>query len=264
MLNRIKDSLCHPSRLGLYYKDSLLKIIITIIIFGLAFVGLSLVMMMNTDYFDSSSAKSVSSDLISDKNESTIVFKDNAIVGDSYTYTGDDYIISFLDDEFKPKDDFISISFKANSINVYYHTELISIISYDEIKIKDFSISELKNGSMADRLALESLIKIALDSMEYTYALEVFLENMAMVIGMYLVLAVVCVVMAYFINPEINMSYRIRLALYDTIIYFVIMIFSLMFSLYWLQYVALLLPLIYVKITFSHIVKVKIKRNGVQ
>ncbi len=261
MLYRIKDILCHPSRIGLYYKDSLLKTISILAIFCLVFVGLSFIVMTNADYFSMSSAKGVSSDLMNDNSEVTIAFVDNNISGDAYTFKGDDYIISFLDDSFKPQKNYISISFKANTINVYIDTTHYSTIYYDRITITDFKLANVIDGVVKDRIAFQSLVNVALDSIEYSYGVFVFLENMAVVLGLYVCLVIIAVVLAYFVNPEINMSYRLRLALYDTAIYFVIMIFSLLYNQYWLQYLAIILALIYVKITFSHIIRVKIKRN---
>lgn len=261
MLNRIKDIICHPSRLGLYYKDSFLKIISILSIFCLVFVGLSFIVMTNANYFSLSSAKSVSSDLIKSNSNVSIEFKDKSISGEAFTFKGEDYIISFLDESFKPRKDHISISFKANTINVYIDTTHYSTIYYEKIAITDFKLSNVIDGNIKDRLSFESLISIALDSIEYNYSLFVFLENMAVVFGLYLMLIIIAVVMAYFINPEIDMKFRVKLALYDTIIYFVIMVFSLLYNQFWLQYLAIILALIYVKITFSHIIKVKIKRN---
>ena len=114
MLNRIKDILCHPSRIGLYYKDSLLKIISILAIFCLVFVGLSFIVMTNADYFSNASAKSVSSDIMQDNSDVTIEFVDNSISGDAYTYKGDDYIISFLDDSCRPQKGYISIIYYIN------------------------------------------------------------------------------------------------------------------------------------------------------
>ena len=60
------------------------------------------------------------------------------------------------------------------------------------------------------------------------------------------------------INPLIGLGVRVKLGLYDSLIYFPFFMFSLFTNIDYFRYGGMLFALIYAYLTFSHIVKVRV------
>ena len=60
---------------------------------------------------------------------------------------------------------------------------------------------------------------------------------------------------------KIERRFRIKLVLYDTLIYFVFLWFDMAFSAFWLLYVGMAFTLIYTIFTFTHIRAVRVGRR---
>ena len=125
----------------------------------------------------------------------------------------------------------------------------------------DFSLEEIRNGNILMRQSFESLVFKSIEAGEANYRAVCFFSDFVNILIYYLISLVGCYFLAFLVNPKIERRFRIKLVLYDTLIYFVFLWFDMAFSAFWLLYVGMAFTLIYTIFTFTHIRAVRVGRR---
>lgn len=263
MLNKIMDLVIHPKRIGLYYKDSFLKIFAYLFVLLGILIGTTAAVVYNTEYLHHAHSKDVSSSIIQ-MNKSDIEYD-----GDTHTLSGspmnasfDDKVIYFFADDksIKAEQKFI-FNFKSDRVDIISSQMKFASIEYKDISVKGFKLSLVQDHNDNEIVKLEEFLDIVFYKANKGYRNITFVDTALMDIMMYCIVVVIGLLAAWLRNPSINATIRFKLVLYSTSVYFIGMLFSLLYNAVWIQYVAMAIPIFYVNITFSRIVKV-VKREG--
>ncbi|MBQ3253867.1 MAG: hypothetical protein IJA65_04850 [Acholeplasmatales bacterium] len=257
---RLIDCLCHPSRVGLYYKDKIHILIIYLVSFCLALTSIMVINSYSSSYFSKSASDNVSQMIINSEDKANILYENNILTGDELVITSDNYEAYFFKSNFKKNTSKIIMHFQEEKVDIFYGIYKLNTYLYSESTAKGFNLENVQNGILKDTLEFEAIVSGAFDSVDKAMSHMNFYMNMVNVFFTYVVILVIGIIYSYFTNPTIQTGYRIKLCIYSSLIFFVIMIFSILFSISWLQYVAFALPVFYIGITFSHIVKVNVKK----
>ena len=111
------------------------------------------------------------------------------------------------------------------------------------------------------RQSFELLVFKSIEAGEANYRAVCFFSDFVNILIYYLISLVGCYFLAFLVNPKIERRFRIKLVLYDTLIYFVFLWFDMAFSAFWLLYVGMAFTLIYTIFTFTHIRAVRVGRR---
>ncbi len=258
MYDRIRICLCHPKLIGLYYRDSFLKVILYIFSLFILFIGVSAIVAYNTDHFKYEDTKYVSNLILTDSKTSDIVLNKNTntITGNPVKYEADDLIIDFLADENYSFTRKMIFKFKTNRVEVIYNGYVMGSYSYESIPVDGFSLEKMKSGDNLNRIYFQDLIDVVFERINTAYATFYFADAVSVGIIYFIMIWIVAFATSYFLNPAITGKVRMKLVMYSVSCFYLVMILSLMLNASWLQYVAIILPLIYSNITFAHIIKV--------
>ncbi len=261
-MQRLKNIICHPSRIGLYHKDSPLMIILYLFLFLSFMVGMLALKTFNTDYFDYSDAEYVISLVESDKKEITTKYENGKLTGDMLTVKDEGIELYFLTGMTinKITNSGMIVLLEEDNAKVYYKYSYMGTIEYKNLDSNmKFSINGIRSFNSDDIYNFRAFLYITFTSINTSYAKNVFITNIVRILEYYLIFAIlVLMVFSYFINPGIRLDVRAKLGIYDSLIYFIIMFLSFAFEAQFLQYVALIIPIIYCNVTFSHIIRVKV------
>lgn len=255
-MQRIINLICHPSRIVLYFNDKIYKIIICLLSFIMAICAILAGYSFTTKTYDYYFVQSVI-DVINSKDEANIKFSDSKLTGNAYQIKANGIFIYYLKSDFAHNDYGLVMNFKEESVDIYYRFFPKKTLNYNDCLVNDFTFSDIKYNKNQARINFESLMIQALDLINNEASIMTFADYASNILIMYGVVLLIATVFSFFINPQIQFRHRIRISIYDSIIYFVIMIFALMFQISWLQYVAMVLPIFYCNISFRSIVVIK-------
>ena len=262
MFERIKNCICHPRLLGLYYKDSFFKVIGALVSVFLIFMVLSVTIAVNTKHFDYNDTKTVTN-MIMHKDSSDISYDSRtaSFSGTPIKMESENYILDFLTNENYSKSNKMVFRFNAKSMDFIYEGFVVATCNYADYETEDFSLLMVQKGDISNMMNFQKLLHELFDDINKSFSAVVIASDSAICLGYYLVVLLIAIVASYFTNPDIQGKVRVKLCLYSTLIYFVVMIFALLYDAKWLQYVALCLPILFTNMTFSRIIRVNKKIN---
>ncbi len=265
MLKRIKTSLSHPKYVGLFFKDKFHNVILLIILFFAVFSASIFTKCMLTDQFGIDQAIAVeqmiqySTDSLGNKPSVTIIYDaDNKkFNGESMLFSSEDANISFLPTNVNVSQNKLCVSFFEDNYVIYYGLYKLGSYSYDNTDLKSFNISNVQKGDTSDCINFRNFLIYSFDKVQYQQATLISVQSIISTLVYYFILIVFCLIAAYLINPAIEFKIRLKLVLYDSLSYFYWYFIALLLSITWIEYIALLVPVIFTNITFAHIRRIK-------
>lgn len=263
MLNKIMDLVIHPKRIGLYYKDSYLKIFSYIFVLFLILASVTAVVIFNTEYLNHVHSKNISSAIIQmDDTDITYDSEAHILSGSEISASFEDKVIYFFQDDIniKAEKKFI-FNFKHDKVDIIYSGFKFSTIHYSDINTEDFNLSLVQNANDKEIVKLEEFLDVVFLKANKGYARLAYIDTIILDLIMYGIVVLVGILSAWLKRPDINSTVRFKLTLYSTSVYFIAMLFSLLYDAMWIQYVAMAIPIVYVTITFSRIVRVVKRRE---
>ncbi len=255
MFQRIVDCIVHPSRIVLGFKDKIWKPIMVALGFLLALMGIITVITFNSDFFDRSITNQVVAVLSNSDTEFDVQLSNHTLSGSVSKVETDDITIGFLCSDLKYNNGFV-FDFKEDLVNVYYGYSSLGSYKYENFN-SSFSVSNVQRGVISDKIVFQDLVYASLNSLNTILRLNNIASSLGMIFSYTLVIVLLGLLFSYFVNPDIKMNVRIKLVIYTLPIFYIAMSFAFLFNLSWLQYLAFVLPFIYSKIAFSHIVRIK-------
>lgn len=255
MFHRIIDCIVHPSRIVLGFKDKVWKPIVVALGFLLVLMGIIVVITCNSDFFDRSISNKVIAVLINSDTEFNVELSNNKLSGKSSKAVTDNITVGFLSSDLEFNNGLL-FDFKENSVNVYYGRSFLGGYNYENFN-GSFNVESVINGAIADRADFSDLIYSSLDSFNSVLRINNIASNFGMICAYSVVIFLLGLLFSYFANPDIRMNVRVKLVLYTLPSFYVVMCCAFLYNLSWLQYVAFILPFIYSKIAFSHIIRIK-------
>lgn len=260
-MQKFKNILCHPSRVGLYHKDSFLVVLIYLVLYLGVLIGILAVKTYNTTYFDYSDVSYITNMIEYDKSENNVEYKDYKLTGKEIIIKSSNfecYILGNTDIN-KIQNNGMIFFMKEDSISVYYAYSHLKTISYTDIKANySFNTANIKNHDSKELYQLTGFFDYVLTDINTKYATHTFITNIVRILEYYFIFAVaIMAVFSFFINPDIRFDVRAKLVIYDSLIYFLIMGITILYNFSYLQYFAIICPLIYCATTFSHIMRVR-------
>lgn len=260
MGNRIKDCLCHPKWIGKYFKDRIWSVFLMLVLFFGCYAAVSAARAYTTAPFTSESASSLVSTIYRNaENDIYYQAEDHELYGTSTVYQGPSFSMYFLSEEVNYQSE-ITIVFDRDSAAVYEYNLKIGQVFYRDLRISSFSLANVKKYQSADVYEFGKLAMAVLESSFLYYQSAAFLYDLGVTLAYYLMIVLVLCFFSVYINPGIELKIRIKLCFYDALVYFAVCMFSVLFGISWLSYVAFIVPVIYNLITFKHIIKVVIRK----
>lgn len=254
MFERIVNSLVHPSKIALCFKDKVWQPISLVLGFFMLLLFVEGMIAINSTYFDRTLCNQVMSVVANIEDESNLIYKDNKLKGDPIKSENSDISIGFLVDDLKYNNG-LMFNFFEDRVDVFYQRESIGSYSFSKFD-GEFSIKNIQDGVVKDKVIFSDLIYSSLEYLNNSLRINTFISTLGILslytIGIFLLL----ILYSYFINPGIKMNVRWKLCCYNLPIFYVLLFFSEAFNFYYLQFVALLMPFIYCRITFRHIIRV--------
>ncbi len=250
---------CHPSRIGLFHKDHPLVVFFFFIIFACLAFGALALRDFNTQYFGSSDIDYIVQTVVKDQTNTNIEYKDHKLTGDIALYKNNPLEIRVLSTDKKVDNSGLIIYMNENTTQVYYNYIQIGNIKYSDIPNDySFTFAGVKDNNRTELYNFRCFIDYILLISNTGYAANMYLSNTLNVLLYYFIFAIVAVLIySFFTNSQIAMGVRSKLIIYDSLIYFVIIFFTVCLNVSFLQYVAFFVPLLFCRSTFSHIIKVR-------
>lgn len=256
-MQKIINVICHPSQIALYFNDKVYKIIIWFICLLSILTGIIVAYAYKTDVYSYDFVRSVTNSLITKEGTPNVTYSESTLKGEAYSIKGDTVFIYFAKSDFAHNDYGLVFNFKETEVDVYYRFFSKKTMSYKDMNISDFTFADVKNGINNATIKFESLIYHAVNLINNEARLMNISDSLVSTLSMFLLVIGVALLLSFFVNPLIKFPHRVRICLYDSMIYLILIIFSLMLQAAWLQYVALAVPLIYTSISFRRIVVIK-------
>lgn len=265
MLERIKTSLCHPKYIGLFFKDKLYKPILLMMIFLAIFAGSIITKCLLTDQFGASQAITVekiiqySTDSNGNKPTVNVSYdkETKKITGETMAFTSDEMVLSFLPTTKTVNQNKVTVFLYEESYLIYYGYFKIGEGYYKNEDLESFSIAKVQTGDTVNCINFRAFLVGIFDRAQTTEALVIATQAIISNFVYYVLVVILCLFAAYFLNPSIEFKIRIKLVLYDSLSYFYWYLLALLIGVNWLEYVALIVPFIFTNITFAHIRRVR-------
>lgn len=263
MLDRFRISMCHPRLIGMFFKDSLGKVLLYIFGLFLLYVGVCAMTTYGYDNFTYSDTEAINQ-VIYCGDESDIVFskEENKIVGTPIKLSKGNLIINFLISENYSNTSGTVLRFKEADVDVLYGGYILKTIEYKDINVKSFSLIDVKNGDDTAVARFQDMINYIFDRVDFNYATINLIDIVFQFVSNLFFVLLCCLLTSFFKNPAIGLKIRMKICLYSTSIYFLLMICAVLFNASWMIGFAIFLPFIYTNIAFGHIVRVDRKRVG--
>ncbi len=265
MLERIKTSLCHPRYIGLFFKDKVYRIIVLLFVSFAIYAAAVFTRAMLTDQFGYNEALAVQK-LIQYQTDSngkkpTLKISYDAtthkLTGEKIVCASDTVVVTFLQEGNAVKKDAIAINLTENGYSIYYSYYYLGSGDLNDSTLKSFDLAKVQAGDTTDSMNFRSFLITIFDHYQYKQAAIVATRAVVSSLLYYALVIFLCLISAFFINPGIEFKIRVRLVLYDTLPYFYWSLIAVLLNISWIQYVAILIPFIYVNITFAHIKRVR-------
>ena len=265
MLERIKCCLCYPRFIGKFFKDKVGTIILTILFFIISYGAILGVKCYSSDYFDDESILAVTSNILQGESSNVKYDKDTyTLTGSNVVYKGDGFVVTFFPVEgssFIGNDVSVNIVFDSTGGYIdFAGYGVVSEFSYKDINAGSFSISAIQKNDINAIYNFKVMLYGALNTSSYFFNTYDFALDFISNVSLYFVFVLICFFFSKGINPTIDKKVRVKLCFYDNLIYFVVCLVNVMVSVELLDYVGLILPLIFTFITFRHIVRVPVNK----
>ena len=254
---KLINIICHPSQIVLYFNDKVYKIILWLLSFLIIIVGIIVAYSFKIGDYDYTLTDGVINTITLKEEALDIKYNDSKLTGTSYAIKGDGVYIYFCKSDFVHNDYGLVMNFKEDHVDIYYRLFSKVSFNYSDSGVANFSFEDIKYNRNSARIYFESLFNQAQTKIAKEKQLMFVLDNGLNLLMMYALALGFSIVFSLFINPLIKFPHRLRICVYDSLIYLIFMVFVLMIQVSWLQYVALVLPLIYTNISFRKIVVIK-------
>jgi len=254
-MRHIRFITCHPSKIGMFHKDNPFVVFLYFVLFASILIGTLAVRNYNTNYFSNEDIDYVITTI--EKNEVVnCEYKDYKITGAKTSIKNALIEIRVLNED-KIDNSGLIINLKESSAELYYNYIKISNVEYKNMDSGcSFTFKEVKNNT--NNYNFRYFMNYLFINSNTGYASNVFLNNVLTAFMYYLIFGIVAVfIYSYFTNPYIVVNKRAKLVIYDSLIYFFVMTFTVIINVSFLQYVALFLPIVYCNFTFTHIIRVR-------
>ena len=260
-MQRLIDILCHPRRLGIYNKDKMYIPFIYFLSFFLTFMGVVLIINFNTEYYDVNTSSNIIQ-IIDISNEDIYgeyvdgKFDFNNKKNDIST---DDIIIYFNYKNVEKSFNTVSktiINFESDKVCIYYGLSMEASYKYDKYEIDNFSLTGVCEGNIDDIVSFKDLLNNIFFDFNSEYQISTILPLFFQYFMQFLMVFAFMLIFSFFVNPGIRFNVRLKLLIYDSLIYIFVMMLAVMIQISWLEYIAYVLPIIFAGITFSHIIRI--------
>lgn len=257
MLKRFQISICHPSRIGLFYKDTFGKAIIYLISLFLIYTGICAATTFGYDNFTYSDAQAVS-ELIYRADTTTIEFDTNTdkITGTPVKYRAEGLIVNFLVNENYSNTIETVLRFNETSVEVLYAGYIIKEVQYSKINVDSFKLEDVRLGDDKATCDFQDMIDYILEQVDTEFGFVNLFNAVLNGLTTLVMVYIISLVASYFSNPSIGGKIRAKLCLYCVGVYYVFMLMAVLFNVSWLTYVAMFAPVLYANRAFSHIIRV--------
>lgn len=263
MLNKIIICLCHPKKIGLFFKDKIYKPILYAIGFFLLYVGIIALVAFSNKVFDSSYTEGSINLIVSEESANTntnVTFNSTTktLEGNETKYSNSYFQVYFMPKGTvtTPSANVTTLVFLSDHVECFYGVHRLGEYNYSDLKdVKDFSLSNVVKGVNEDKLELKTIVNAIYQASETSISLYYIFNYAVFGISYYAGLLLFIFFMSFMTNPAIEFKVRTKLCLYDSLIFFVVLSFCMGFAIEWLLYLALCLPVFYSSFTFSHIIK---------
>ncbi|MBQ9448689.1 MAG: hypothetical protein IJU60_02295 [Acholeplasmatales bacterium] len=259
-MDRLITCFSRPSKIGLYLKDKFYIPLAFLLAFFVFFTGIYAVRCFNTPYLINSSTNCVYA-INSSKEVPNVSFDGNVITGNKFVCENEDVYLSFLSDSSTPRIGKLSMNFKESEVEISNFL-FSKTIKYSEIKSKDiFNLKDIKAGKMDSVVHFNTFITELTNLYNPVYATRIFIFDTIyylFVVGIALLISLVFSIM---VNPPIGMNLRIKMNMYDTLIIYPFLLFSVFFNISYFMYIGILGVAIFTFFTFTHIVRIRIKND---
>lgn len=262
MWDRIKICFCHPRWIGKFHHDHPRIVAGTILLFFALYLAIYGVRCYTSSPFEESAGNTITASVINQEVINT-AYKNKELTGEQCTIDGENfhiYILSTRDTQ-KVKITNISICLEQTQAVIYLGNFKMKTVSYQSLFSSDFDFKDIGLNQPKAIYQFKIFINEILNSASVPFQTIDFIGGILNELIFYFMMVVLLSFYALAINHTIDRGIRIKLCMYDALSYFTVSFFAELFGIYWLSYIALVLPIIYCTITFRHIVKVVIKKN---
>ncbi|MCR5350329.1 MAG: hypothetical protein K6E20_04980 [Acholeplasmatales bacterium] len=262
--NRIKDIICHPSRIGLYFKDKVYVIIIHLVLFmGLLFGVAALDSLYKPNSFGRNDSIDISETISNyfDSSKEVVEYKNYKMSGTSELSSGN--FTLYVNREIADKNiTTYVLVFSEDKVSGYFKGSKEFDEAYSNLDSDySFTFENISKNNTKDKISFVEFLTPIIEEYEQAHANYIFLTNVGTIIVYYIALLIAMFIFSLLANPVIASKIRIKLVIYDSLIFFVVSSISVLFGATFLMYLALIMAVFYSNITFSHIIKVKVKKG---
>lgn len=256
-MGKIINIICHPSFIVLYFKDKIYKIILLALSFFIVLVGILALYSYTDKYYNHEYVNDLTKLVANYKEELDLEYNDSKLSGSSYVISKDEACLVFLKDVAASQDYAIFLVFKEDRVVYYYESVIRYELEYKSLGLSNFTFKDIQDNNYTSQAKLSIIIDKTLElanPLAQTYSL---LSNAVNLAFLYFMSILIAMMVSFFVNPAIEFKYRINICIYDSIIFFVVMLFGLLFNITWFKYIALLMPAIYSRFSFKSIVRIR-------
>ena len=256
-MEKIINIICHPSLIVLYFKDKIYQIILLALSFYIVLVGILALYAYTDKYYNYEYVSDLTKLVSSYNEEMDLEYKDSNLSGSSYVISKDEACLVFMKDVVSNPEYSIFLVFKEDRVVYYYQSVRRFELKYSNLGISDFTFKDIQDNNLTARAKLSTIIDKTLmlaNPIAQTYSLVSSAINLAF---LYFMSFLIAMLISFFTNPAIEFKYRISICLYDSIIFFVVLLFGLLFNISWFKYVAILMPAVYSRFSFRSIVRIR-------
>ena len=255
------DVMVHPSRIATYFKDKVYTVIIHLLVALSLCIGTIALLAFNQNYFTRSFADDFIPLVQQSNNVYDIEYKDDTMTGTRISIEYGNFVVYLSNNNYTKNDlgKYVLV-FGQTGVSGYYNNKLQFTEKYSDFGVRySFELENVRNGSVDDQVVFADLLAEAFDNFENVYALNVFVNEIEMLLMTTAIAFAIMLFYSYLINPTIKAPVRLKLTVYDLLIFFFVYTMYEIIQISLLQYVAYVIPVLYTSITFRHIIRISRK-----
>lgn len=257
---RIKAVLAHPSLIAYFFKDKIYIPLLFLLTFVLITLGISANKVYTSEFITRNDSVEIVNKLaLNSLPTSTIEYDNHKMSGTKSSINYDDDIKIFFNvapsKENYSKTNY-TLFFEEEYVTGYMGTSFLFKKEYKDFNLDlSFKLSDVVAGNMKSRISFVDFLDNYMQGFEMSYKNQSMLGSIMMLVEFYFVLLIMMFIFTYFLNPTIKFDVRIKLMIYDSIIFLFLFSFSILFNVEFLKYIAFAISIFYGNITFRHIIK---------
>lgn len=265
--NKLHICLVEPRKIGFFMPEKLWKSLIQLLLFSIIAISPVIIENVVNERVSESSKNYIQDVFMSKRIDNGLNLENGILTGDEGLAFVIEEAVIFINPnkEVLENDEYAYlpvIELASDKVNVYYLDILLYSLEYEDIGVINLSFKKMCN---VDYIEFERFMSIINESFNEGKGYWATANSLLALFETYFSLIISALLLTLFssiINKMIGFKYRFKGALDSQFIYLVFVLLSYLFNIVYIQYVGMILSIIYLFKALMSVVMIKVEKKG--